>query len=391
MFLHVDESGNSGNNLFDPDQPVLTYGVLSSPWNVDSHATKEYQALLNVIKADSLHASRLGPSGLAKIADSLVALHEQFEFHFDFYFIHKPSFAVVTFFNAVCDAGINPAMKWDWYWTPLRFPLIAVLDDILDERLLRESWRLCLVPNAALKRERKQISALLTEVLERLQASDADARLIEILEDALRYGIREPLEMDFGIYSPTALSPNTIGFQFVLTAIAYRQKLHRQKALGIVVDRQTQFNGAQVTTYDIQSKVAATLRSNETDRERYLAQPFLRDVRHDTETLIAHFPEERLTIRASNQSIGLQLTDTYLWLMNRFLKEKEIPEKLEPLVESIMSEDMVDGISMPAMMMRWRSFEQKLPAFKDVSAAHRAAAQEHIDNHRQRVDSMRLK
>src|SRR2546430_1975779 len=73
-------------------------------------------------------------------------LHENFEFRFDFYFIHKPSFALVTFFNAVFDAGLNDAMKWDWYWTPLRFPLIAELSRILDDGILQESWRLCLVP-----------------------------------------------------------------------------------------------------------------------------------------------------------------------------------------------------------------------------------------------------
>ncbi len=391
MFLHIDESGNSGNNLFDRNQPVLTYGVLSSQWNVDSHATEEFQALLRKVGAESLHASELGEAGLGKIADNLVALHNQFAFRFDFYFIHKPSFAVVTFFNAVFDAGINPAMKWDWYWTPLRFPLIAILDEILDETLLRESWRLCLVSKAALKREGKHISALLTEVLTRLEASDAQARPVEILEDALRYGIRNPLEMDFGIYSPTALSPNTIGFQFVLTAIAYRQKVHRQKALGIVVDRQSQFNGAQVQTYDIQSKFSAALRADGADRERYLAHPFFRDVRHDTETLIAHFPENRLSIEASRNSFGLQIADTYLWLINRFLRDKEVPSKLRPIVISILSEGMMDGISMPAMMKRWDTFERGLVAFEDVTAEQRATTQTLIDKHRQRVNSMELK
>jgi len=30
MFFYVDESGHTGTNLFDPNQPVLYYGVLSS-------------------------------------------------------------------------------------------------------------------------------------------------------------------------------------------------------------------------------------------------------------------------------------------------------------------------------------------------------------------------
>lgn len=390
MFLYIDESGNSGNNLFDQNQPTLSYGVLSSGWDVDMHAADEHRAMLSKVDALSLHANQLGEVGLDKIADDLVRLHERFGFNFDYYFIHKPSFAVVTFFNATFDAGINPAMKWDWYWTPLRFPLLAVLDSILDEELLRESWRLCLVPHGKIAQEASHITDLLAEVLRRLERADIPDRLAEILGDALRYGIENPLEMDFGIYSPTALSPNTIGFQFVLTAIAYRQKIHRKKALRITVDRQTQFNGAQVRTYEAQSKITAAFRGDGTERDQYLAHPFLADVREDTETLITHFPEERLTIKESDQSFGLQIADTYLWLINRMVRGQEVPSKLAPIIKAIFSQGMIDGISMAAMMRRWSSFEAKLPAFEDVTPEQRVAVQESIDKHRQRVGSLNL-
>jgi hypothetical protein len=340
--------------------------------------------------AQGLHANELGASGLAKIADLITELHERFEFCFDYYYIHKPSFAVVTFFNAVFDAGINPAMKWDWYWTPLRFPLVSVLNNVLAEDLLRESWRLCLVPQGKLDRERESIRTLLATVLERVEQNNVPERLREILVDALRYGVKNPTEMDFGIYSQTALSPNTVGFQFVLTAIAYRQKIHRQAVLGITVDRQTQFNGAQVKTYEIQSKLAAALRGNGIDKVRYLAHPFLAGVRQDTETLIDHFPEERLTIEESGRSFGLQITDTYLWLLNRYIKTGEVVPGFEPILESVLTNGMIDGISMPAMTKRWRAFERELPAFV-VTEEQRAVAQKMIDEHRQKVEVMNLK
>jgi hypothetical protein len=34
MYLYVDEGGHTGTNLFDPEQPMLYYGVLSSTRNV---------------------------------------------------------------------------------------------------------------------------------------------------------------------------------------------------------------------------------------------------------------------------------------------------------------------------------------------------------------------
>jgi len=207
MFLHIDESGNSGNNLFDQNQPVLSYGVLSSRWDVDAHAGEERRVISERTGEQALHAYRLGDSGLRGISDLLVELHERFEFCFDYYYIHKPSFAVATFFNAVFDAGINPALKWDWYWTPLRFLLVGVLDGVLDDVLLRESWRLCLVPLARLERERENISALLAAVIDRIERSEVPERLREILIDALRYGVNNPGAVDFGIYNQTALSP----------------------------------------------------------------------------------------------------------------------------------------------------------------------------------------
>jgi Protein of unknown function (DUF3800) len=391
MFLHVDESGNSGNNLFDQNQPVLSYGVLSSRWDVDLHAESEQRTILTRAGAQGLHANELGTAGLGKIADLIAELHERFEFCFDYYYIHKPSFAVVTFFNAVFDAGINPAMKWDWYWTPLRFPLVGVLDSVLDEALLRESWRLCMVPRSKLDLERESIRVLLTAVLERLERNEVPERLREILVAGLKYGVKNPREMDFGIYSPTALSPNTIGFQFVLSAIAYRQKIHRQAVLGITVDRQTQFNGAQVKTYEIQSKMSAALRGNGIDRVRYLANPFLADVREDTQTLIDHFPQEQLKIEESGRSFGLQITDAYLWLLNRYIKTGEVVSGFEPILESVLLNGMIDGISMRAMANRWRAFERQLPAFADVTAEQRAAAQKMIDEHRDKVESLNLK
>ena len=390
MFLHIDESGNSGNNLFDQNQPLLSYGVLSSRWDVDVHAEDKRQAIVEKTGEAGLHANRLGESGLANIANLLVDLHQRFEFSFDYYFIHKPSFAVVTFFNAVFDAGINPAMKWDWYWTPLRFPLIGVLDNLLDQDLLRESWRLCLVPRARLDREKDSIRTLLTTVRERVDRSEAPERLREMLLDALAYGVKNPGDMDFGIYSQTALSPNTIGFQFVLSALAYRQKIHRQAALGITVDRQTQFNGAQVKTYEIQSKLAAALRGNGVDRVRYLTHPFLAGVREDTETLIDHFPEEKLSIQESSRSFGLQITDAYLWLLNRYIKTGEATPGFEPILESVLMNGMIDGISMPAMANRWRAFEQELPAFAEVTEEQRAVAQRMIEEHRKEIVAMNL-
>jgi hypothetical protein len=71
MYFHVDESGHTGTNLFDEDQPILYYGVLSSKFNIDNQAEKELSVLRKRLGVQRLHASELGNGGLVQIVDGL--------------------------------------------------------------------------------------------------------------------------------------------------------------------------------------------------------------------------------------------------------------------------------------------------------------------------------
>lgn len=390
MFFYIDESGHSGNNLFDDNQPVLSYGVLSCKTNLDLLAAESHAAILRKIDSPSLHANKLGPEGFRPIVRDLAALHRRFRLHFDYYFVDKRSFALVTFFNAVFDAGINEAVKWDWYWTPLRFPVIAALETLADENMLKESWALCLVPQSDVAKEEGRIVQLLGAFLQKLDGSQMDTRLREIIRDALLFGVRNPLQLDFGTYNRKALSPNAIGFQFVITALARRIKATSRKALGILVDQQSEFNPAQLDAYSIQSKKAEGFRNSPADREKYLAHPFLEGVREDVSALISHFPQEKVTISNSNQSIGLQICDAFLWIANRVIKNAEMPHELRPLAHLVFSRGAIDGISVPAMMRRWEAFERKLPKTEDVSPVLKAKSDALVGAHRSRVKGMKL-
>lgn len=390
MYFYIDESGNSGNNIFDKAQPILSYGVLSARTDVDVRAVSQRSKLQGLIGRDSLHANELGERRLASVAHLFVQLQRELGLRFDYYFIHKPSFAVVTFFNAVFDAGLNDAVKWDWYWTPLRFPLVVHLYNMLDEDILRESWALCLVPKNRIEQESQRIEALLSRVLEKVENSPLDDRTREVFRDGLKFAIKHPLRMDFGIYSQTALSPNTVGFQFVLQAIARRQKSASQDAIKITVDRQSQFNPAQRETYDIQSRFARSFAADEREKATFLSHPFFEGARDEAETLISHFPKPSLTISESAHSFGLQLTDIYLWLINRCIKDDYISRELSPLITNVFQTGVVDGISVSAMMRRWEQFEQGLPPFSELTAEQRELNDAQINEHREKIRSLNL-
>lgn len=391
MYFYVDEAGNSGNNLFDRYQPVLSYGVLSGERNVDQEAAETFAAMLKKASVPTLHANELKFDGLRPIASDLLALYESLHLGFDFYFIEKRAYALVAFFNAVFDQSVNEAVPLTWYWTPLRFALIGLLHNLLDDLLLREAWSLCLVSRRNTAKEEGRIVELLKQCLVRLDGYEMQARPREIIRDALLFGIRHPLSLDFGAYSQKAFSPNAVGFQFVLSGIARRSKLSGRPASKILVDRQSQFNTAQLEAYSIQSKSAEWFRNNPEDRKAYAVHPFFVGAQDDLETLISHFPREKATISNSKDSIGLQIADILLWMTNRAIREDaDVPSELRKLSFLLLTTGFKNGISLPLMMRRWQTFERDLPAYSSLTAEQKAFSKTLEAEHRRRVGDLKL-
>lgn len=54
MYFYIDESGQTGLNLFDESQPFLYYGILRSKLNLDVLAEKSLKPLWTY--PDTLHA-----------------------------------------------------------------------------------------------------------------------------------------------------------------------------------------------------------------------------------------------------------------------------------------------------------------------------------------------
>ena len=71
MYCYVDESGNTGANLFDPAQPVLYYGLITSKTNLDVTAEPLLRAARAKLGVERLHANELGVRRLSDVALSL--------------------------------------------------------------------------------------------------------------------------------------------------------------------------------------------------------------------------------------------------------------------------------------------------------------------------------
>ena len=390
MFFHIDESGNTGNNLFDLQQPRLSYGLLSSRTNVDALGLDIHKAMLKKLDVPELHAADLGFGGLEEIASLLMQLQQKMKFDFDYYFIDKRDYALVHLFEAIFDAGINEAVPWIVYWTPMRFLYIAALSSIIDDEILKKSWVLNTKKNIA--RSEADVVALLEEVRAKVTGSQIDVTLKRRMLDAVDYGINNPLKLDFGASDPKLVSPNAVAFQFVTSAIARRlRRKGVSVANAITVDQQQQFNAAQLETQRNQFLISSGLRrSSPEDQAGILDHPLYAQLGR-LGILGGGIPSAPVVIGKSNVSIGIQIVDIYLWLANRILAGAQLPHKLGGLASSFLGRATLDGISMDGMISRWNKFEAQLTPLGAITEEQAKRAMKIMENHETVLEGLALR
>ena len=220
MFFFIDESGNTGNNLFDASQPLLCYGTLSSRLNPDVLAKSAHAEMLRRLEVTCLHANELGYSKLTEIAPVLIGLQKKFDFRFDYWYLHKPTYVRSLLFDAIFDEERNAGLKWEKDRAPLALPVFHRFSRLCDEALLKEAWALRIARD--IERRGGKIAALLRALHERSRASDMEPEYKALFDAALGFGIWNPLALDFGCSDRKAYGPNAMGFQFVLSDIARR-------------------------------------------------------------------------------------------------------------------------------------------------------------------------
>lgn len=341
MHFYVDESGNTGTRLFDANQPTLYYGVLSSRVNIDVLAQRSVEDMCRVCGVDRLHATDLGNLKLSKLASRIVDLQQNYDLRFDVYRIVKPDHAVTAFFDQVFDHGVNPAITWSGYWTPLRYMLLLKLAYLFDEKLAETAWE------ARIDSRDSRSQQSLVEVCKelRMRAREVpDERSRQLISDTLEWAERNPGKIHYnggGHEGRKWIGPNIIGFQSVMLGIASRLLKLKVKASQIIVDQQAEFNRAQKSLADFYARASnVPMKSG----------PGLPEIS------FRGVPDVPIEFGSSATSAGLQLTDIYLWAVKRVFEEKDLAPELFPLVERVFRRGQTNEISLNAIAKRWAPY-----------------------------------
>ena len=345
MHFYVDETGQTGRNLFDKTQPVLSYGVLSSEADLDKVAEADLAALRKTLGVERLHAAELGLHRLSDLVDTLLVLQKKHRIRFDIWQVVKRDHAIISFFDQVFDQGMNPAVPWSAYWTPLRYPLLLNLSNLFDDELAEKAWR------ARLEAHDERSCSLFSEVcgvlLQRVH-SLGDARSVELITDALSWAMVNFDELGYNCKTnkeKLQIMPNMIGFQSVLHGICSRLGAPNRKA-DIIVDQQSQFNTTQRELNEFYYQI------RDMPWELGPGLPVMN---------MKNMPAEPLVFQSGTKSAGLELVDIYLWTFKRFMEDKALTKPLSRLVYTNLKTARTNSVSIQSVASRFKELLGKLP------------------------------
>jgi hypothetical protein len=142
MYAYVDETGNTGNELFDPEQPVFVTAAMMTKTNFDAVRRGDLKAIAGRVGTSALHANELGIGRIEEIADDLLRVIKKADAKFFVSRLEKSYLAAAKVFDTYFDAGENLAVPWHAYWIrPLRLMLMFKLATyIIDEEIARIVW-----------------------------------------------------------------------------------------------------------------------------------------------------------------------------------------------------------------------------------------------------------
>lgn len=377
MYFYIDESGNSGNNLFDENQPILYYATMATPFDLQKELSlqKDIEKIRKKFNMPRLHANELGYEKLNEISSFLKEILINYNIEIRFSFIVKQEYIVIKFFDQVFDSGVNDSVTYEWYWTGLRHLLVLKIAELFhitkqnNSQILKNTWQ------ALTEQNDKTANSLLIEVCNALLSNlnkIHDKRAKEIITKSLEWAKNNPDEIlingtakknkngEKQLFLDKQISPNLVGFQLVLLQISEILQNNNAVAKSIVVDSQSEFNTSQEV---LRNWYQATNQHNldmPTEIEQINNCPI--HVFYQHKEKLAYTPEIKLDFQLSRDSIGLELIDLYLWIFKRYTDNKFIPNELIEIIEIILnkSNNPYSGVSFGATQMCLEEFIYEL-------------------------------
>lgn len=330
MFAYVDESGNTGPNLFDPNQPIYMTGAMMVREDFDQQHGQRIARIAASIGAEELHGNELGVGGILKIADAIADVLRSVSAEFYFCRVVKLHFGAGKFFDTFFDSGENVAVPWLSYNVrPLRLMLMLKVAWLLDEDLMRLFWTSLLeLDKAKCRAGLDQCLRILRPRIDELP----DARSREVLGEATDWALINPEVIRAHCASRQATYghlPNMAAFPLLLSGIDQQSKDWATSVHTITHDEQKQFGPSLAKWHKMLANAAP--------------DPVYMPL--GEKHVMLRVPDSKFAIQSSNTSAGLQTLDVCLWCFKRMLDGFHFHRGCDHLMYRLLSRGTIDDIS----------------------------------------------
>lgn len=329
MYAFVDETGNTGANIFDEAQPLFLTAALITKVDFDLAYKGEYARICGLLGVSALHASELGFGRLEQVADGLLKLLKKADARFFISRVEKRYLLATKVFDTFFDSGENPAVPWQAYnIRPLRLILAFKVAYLLDERIAKLFWTMLMERSEA--RARTLIPEVCQAMIDRVGILP-DARSREVITEALEWSKAHPEGLDFyqaGKQAKNGHMPNMVAFTNLLDGLEDLSRKWNRRVRLVRHDRQSQFESTLAEWHDLVSN----------------APPDPIHLPGETRVLQKVHSSD-FEVAASDSSPGIQVTDCILWIFKQFLAGREIPFHCARLINFAMRRGMQNDFS----------------------------------------------
>jgi hypothetical protein len=330
MFAYVDETGNTGGNLFDPEQPwFITIGLMTKA-NFDVLERNLFSARHANGEID-FHANEVGFEKIEQIAPRLLIVAKKRDARFFVSRVEKRYLATAKIVDTVFDSHENKAVPWQVYKLKhLKLILLFKLAQyVLYEDMVKLFWDALMHKNA--KTAAELFVEACTAILARID-NLPDKRSREIARDAFTWAIENYDRIT--IHSATKLvryghMPNMVAFTNLINGIDRQSRAWGKSVKIIKHDRQTQFERSLAFVHELYANADPT-------PIEWPSMP---------KDSLQKVNDSKFVVSNRSESPGIQLVDIILWLFSRMNSGDDLPEHSNRLMEYTLRKDYYNDFS----------------------------------------------
>jgi hypothetical protein len=335
MYAYVDESGNTGYRVFDPEQPLFFTAAMLTKTNFDALRKGSLASIAKKAGTTALHANELGVGRIEEIADDLSRIVKKADARFFISRVEKRYLAAAKVYDAYFDAGENLAVPWHAYWLrPLRLMLMFKISRyVLTEEIARTVWDCVTAPT---EQKSKAFFLHAAKLMLARVSNLPDARSREIVTEALQWTLANPENFSTHIrdkINRNAHTPNFVAFSLLMDGISRASKAWNRPVREIVHDQQSQFEKTFIQWHGVYSR-------QELAKEDPIYWP------GENEPIsLSRAPGSQFRLATEETSPGLQVIDVVLWIFKRTVADKEIGPRSARLLNRVLQRSYQNDLS----------------------------------------------